>query len=62
MNKVIELKRSKISVVHQMVVIDASQARELEHTVKRLGMTKRDAFATALNIWLGMVNRQRETS
>ncbi len=48
-------ERRRGNVVRLLVEIDINQAVALERNAERLGMTKADAIAHALNIWLGMV-------
>lgn len=56
MNK-ITYRKNGMSVVRQLVVLDASLARRLEDAVAELGITKSKAVNTALNLWLNTVNK-----
>jgi len=55
---VINRKRGK--VVRLMVEIDASQARAFNNLVERLGISKADGIAAALNVWFNAVEPPQE--
>lgn len=48
-------ERRRGNVVRLLVEVDINQAVALDKNCERLGMTKADAIAHALNIWFGMV-------
>jgi len=53
MQNVVNRKRG--NVVRIVVEIDASQSRELNRISEKLGMSKADAIAAALNIWFNAI-------
>jgi len=62
MDKVTIINRRRGNVARLLVELDASQARTLDETTARLGITKTDAVAAALNIWFGLVGPRKEAS
>jgi len=47
-------------VVRVSVEIDASQAKEFNAMIGKLGLSKADAIAAALNIWFNAVEPPKE--
>lgn len=62
MVKLSTIQRRRGVVARLLVELDVHQVQELEEAIQQLGMTKADAIAAALNIWLGMVRPKQEVS